>query len=216
MLEKSSKVHCLLLCETWLTEDTKKLLNFDKHKFIGREHNNKKGGGVGFLLRKNLIARERDDLSIDSACFEYHILKLKCRKRNILLVSLYCPPNSPVKSFHQEYKQLINKLSRIKSCDIIVGLDHNLDFLKANCHMDTQNFIEFNLESNLLPCITRPTCITKSTATLIDNTFISRNLQGKQYSQILITDISDHLPSMLTISGSFLDKKQTPTITSRK
>ena len=41
-LENSSDVHCLLLCETWLTEDTKKLLNFNKHKFIGKEHSEKK------------------------------------------------------------------------------------------------------------------------------------------------------------------------------
>ena len=173
-------------------------------------------GGVGFLLRKDLIARERDDLCIDSTCFEHHILKLKCRKRNILLVSLYQPPNTPVKSFIHDYKQLINNLNSIKSCDIIVGLDHNLDFLKANCHMDTQNFIEFNLDSNLLPCITRPTHITNSTATLIDNIFISRNLQGKQDSLILISDISDHLPSMLTISGHFLNEKQKPMIIMHK
>ena len=80
--------------------------------------------------------------------------------------------------------------------------------------MDTQNFIEFNLDSNLLPCITRPTHITKNTATLIDNTFISKNIQGKQDSKILISDISDHLPSLVTLNGPFLDKKQNPTIIS--
>ena len=73
--------------------------------------------------------------------------------------------------------------------------------------MDTQNFIELNLESNLLSCITRPTRITKSTATLIDNVLISKNLQGKQDSKILITDSSDHLPSVVTINGNFLGKK---------
>ena len=82
--------------------------------------------------------------------------------------------------------------------------------------MDTQNFIELNLESNLLPCITRPTHITKSTATLIDNVLISKNLQGKQDSKILITDISDHLPSIVTINGNFLEKKQKIEIISRK
>ena len=82
--------------------------------------------------------------------------------------------------------------------------------------MDTQNFIELNLDSNLLPCITRPTRITKSTATLIDNVLISKNLQGKQDSKIIITDISDHLPSIVTISGNILEKKQKIEIISRK
>ena len=73
--------------------------------------------------------------------------------------------------------------------------------------MDTQKFIEFNLDSNLLPCVTRPTRITKSTATLIDNVFISKYLQGKQDSKTIITDISDHLPSLVTINGNFIEKK---------
>ena len=82
--------------------------------------------------------------------------------------------------------------------------------------MDTQKFIELNLDSNLLPCITRPTHITKSTATLIDNVLISKNLQGKQDSKILITDISDHLPSAITINGNFLEKRQKTEIISQK
>ena len=57
-LENTSDIHCLLICETWLTEDTKKMISLDKHKFIGRERSNKKGGRVGFLLRKELIACE--------------------------------------------------------------------------------------------------------------------------------------------------------------
>ena len=161
-LENTSDIHCLLLGETWLTEDTKKLISFNKHKFIGREHCTNKGGGVGFLLRKELIARERDDLCIDSVSFEHCIIELKCRKRNIILVSLYHPPNSPIKAFQFDYKQLVQNLNKIKECDVIIGMDHNLDFLKSSCHIDTQNFIEFNLESNLLPCITRPTLIVKS------------------------------------------------------
>ena len=115
-----------------------------------------------------------------------------------------------------DYKQLVQNLNNVKNCDVIIGTDHNLDFLKSGWHMDTQNFIELNLDSNLLPCITRPTRITKSTATLIDNVLISKNLQGKQDSKIIITDISDHLPSIVTISGNILEKKQKIEIISRK
>ena len=215
-LENNNDVHCLLLCETWLTEDTKKLISFSNHSFIGRERNIKKGGGVGFLLRNELIAQKRDDLCIVSDNFEHCIIELKGRKRNIILVSLYRPPNTSVKAFLSDYKQLVQNLNNVKNCDVIIGTDHNLDFLKSGWHMDTQNFIELNLDSNLLPCITRPTRITKSTATLIDNVLISKNLQGKQDSKIIITDISDHLPSIVTISGNILEKKQKIEIISRK
>ena len=79
-LENNSDIHCLLLCETWLTEDTKKLVSFNKHTFIGQECNKKRGGGVWFLLRKELIARKWDDLCINSSSFEHCIIELKCRK----------------------------------------------------------------------------------------------------------------------------------------
>ena len=50
------------------------------------------------------------------------------------------------------------------------------------------------LENNLLPTITHPTQITQSSATLIDNIFVSENLHRFFESAILLKDISDHLP----------------------
>ena len=46
-------------------------------------------------------------------------------------------------------------------------MDHNLDLLKSMIHKHTQDFLDLNFNENLLPCITCPTCITKTTATLI-------------------------------------------------
>ena len=143
---------------------------------------------------------------------EHHIIEVKCRCKNILLVSIYRPQNTPIPEFLNEYDSLLNKLNNIKEYDVIIGIDHNLDLLKSNNHRQTQKCIEINLDQNFLPCITKPTRITKTTATLIDNIFISQNLQGKHDSKILIEDLSDHLPSLLTLSGHFLEQKTIPTI----
>ena len=144
---------------------------------------------------------------------EHHIIEIKCRLRNIFLVSIYRPPNTPILEFLKEYESHLNKLNKEKNSDVIIGMDHNLDFLKSNHHRQTKSFIEINLDQNYLPCITKPTRITKSTATLIYNIFISQNLQGKQDCKILIEDLSDHLPSLLTLSGHFLEQKTIPTVT---
>ena len=74
-------------------------------------------------------------------------------------------------------------------------MDHNLDLLKLNTHRHTQHFNEIMLENNLLPTITRPTQITQSSATLIDNIFVSENLHRFFESAVLLEDISDHLPT---------------------
>ena len=87
-------------------------------------------------------------------------------------------------------------------------MDHNLDLLKATCHKTTQEFIDINLNNNLLPCITQPTHITNTSATLIDNIFISQTLHKSFDSCILINDLSDHMPSLLNIHNQKYDKGQ--------
>ena len=106
-------------------------------------------------------------------------------------------------------------LSRLKleKKEIILGIDHNLDLLKSNNHPETQSFIDINFDNCLFPCITRPTRITKSSSTLIDNTFISENLHKNFHSCVLIHDLSDHLPSLINIhnqtygNGDYLEFK---------
>ena len=78
-------------------------------------------------------------------------------------------------------------------------MDHNFNLLKTQLHKDTQDFLDLNLENNLYPCITRPTRITKTTATLIDNIFASHQLHTSFDSCVVLHDISDHMPSILNI-----------------
>ena len=71
------------------------------------------------------------------------------------------------------------------------------------------------LEMELYPSITRPTCITKSTATLIDNILMSKTLYSKHNSCILIKDTSDHLPYLAILHNVSLGKEEKVLITKR-
>ena len=90
-----------------------------------------------------------------------------------------------------------------------------MDLLKSSNHALTENFINANLSLNLVPTITRPTRITKSSATLIDNIFISQVWLEKYNSGILVNDMSDHLPSIVSIKNLKLGKHVPTQITSR-
>ena len=57
-----------------------------------------------------------------------------------------------------------------------------------------------NYSTGLIPCINKPTRVTTSSATLIDNIFISQSLEGHYSSYVLTDDLSDHYPSVTTIS----------------
>ena len=94
-------------------------------------------------------------------------------------------------------------------------MDHNLDFLKHSIHKRTQDFIELNLDNNLIPSLTRLTRITKSSATLIDNVMISQGLMINSESRIIIDDISDHLPCVVKLKNLLHETKTSKIITSR-
>ena len=102
-------------------------------------------------------------------------------------------------------KRIVTKLSKQKLPHLI-GLDHNMDLLKIERHEPTSQFIELTLDKGLIPSVTRPTRITHTSATLIDNVFIDAKLHHNSRSSILTIDLSDHLPSLITIPEIFVTK----------
>ena len=124
---------------------------------------------------------------------------------------MYRPPNSDIPTFLASYNSLICAMKRERPKGIIVGLDHNLDFLKSNKHCSTNDFIQNNLDFCLVLTITRPTRITKNSATLIDNIIVSQNFRGAFVSSVLVRDTSDHLPTACVL-GSLISAKKEPLI----
>ena len=127
------------------------------------------------------------------------MIELKTDTKNILSVSGYRPPNANAKVFIKEYTALLTKLKTLKHHEIILGIYHNLDLLKAHQHSQTNHFLEKNLGLDLLPCISKPTRITKKTANLIDNVMISPKLQSEMHPHLIVEDISDHLPIVIIL-----------------
>ena len=166
----------VLLCETWLNPNNFAKIDIPNYRLFGNVRSNKLGGGTGILVHKTLRSRIRRDLEIDMKTFEHTVIELKTETNNLLVVSGYRPPNSNTEEFLSEYKQAVKVWQKLKHHELIVGLDHNLDFLKSDKHPNTQSFLEFNLDSDLMPTITRPTRVTQKSATLIDNVFIGKKL----------------------------------------
>ena len=81
---------------------------------------------------------------------------------------------------------------------MILG-DFNIDLLKFESHLDTDNFLNCLLSSHFLPHIVQPTRITDHSSTLIDNIFFN-SLDYPCISGNIIYDLSDHLPNFLAIN----------------
>ena len=135
-------------------------------------------------------------------------IKLEHNQKNIVVGSLYRPPNTSCVEFVSEYEKLMNSLKHADT-HLILGIDHNSDLLKASVHNSTQRFLEVNLDKGLYPCINKPTRVTNTSATLIDNIFIDCKLLGRHSSRIKIYDISDHLPTILILDHLVLKTNET-------
>ena len=123
-----------------------------------------------------------------------------------MIGSLYRPPNSPPLEFINKLNASISKIKN-EDKETILGMDHNLDLLKANTHKHTQLFIDDLLDKVVLPTISRPMCIMQNTVTLINNIFVMEKLHQFFESVILLTDISDHLPSLTLLKQTKLTHK---------
>ena len=116
--------------------------------------------------------------------------------KNLVIGSLHRPPKTSCVEFVHDYKKLTNHLKNENS-NLILGMGHNSDLLKASVHNSTQCLLEVNLDNSLYPCITKPMRLTNNSVTLIDNVFIDCNLLGKHLSKIKVDNFNDHFPSIV-------------------
>jgi hypothetical protein len=71
--------------------------------------------------------------------------------------------------------------------------DFNINLLKSESHLHTENFLNETFSHFHYPTINQPTHFTETNATLIDNIF-TNNVIDDYTAGIITTDISDHLP----------------------
>ena len=88
------KIDIVILSETWLTSTAKKKVNVAGYDYVGESRKNKKGGVVVFLISKEIKYKTSPDLCIDSDLFENYSIEIKAAWKNIVLGSIYRPPNT--------------------------------------------------------------------------------------------------------------------------
>ena len=197
---KNSLPKLILLSETHLNGSKIRHVNISNYKILYQNRSIKTGGGVAILIHDSLMYKERTDLKMfNSELLECVFLEMNRKgKKPIIIGSIYRPPNTKPKQFNHLYNQIVTKLKNEKK-EIILGMDQNLNLLKSSTHTETQSFIDINFDHYLFHCITHPTIITKTSATLIDNIFISQNLHNSFDACVVVHDLSDHLPSIINL-----------------
>ena len=111
-------------------------------------------------------------------------------RKTLLLVSYTDPPNANPNSFLAAIQDILHN-ARLHNKDSFIMGDCNINLL--NCIISSslsQEFLNTFLSGSFLPLISRPTRLTETSATLIDNIF--SNIHPPPQTGIIISDISDH------------------------
>ena len=185
------------LTETWLNDSSCEIYGINGYKSV-EKHRSGMGGGVALFMRDNLTFTERNDLAhfdedIESVYIEIGKDQLHSN-RDIVIGVIYRPPNRDIVSFNDKLCITLDRIKRENKLCYLLG-DFNINLLNHDSHIHTGEFIDLLSTYSFLPLITRPTRVTASTATLIDN-ILTNNVDNIVHSDqgILVTDVTDHYP----------------------
>ena len=165
---------------------------FEKHR------SNKPGCDVGSFVAEKLEFVKRNDLCYFDDCIECVSIEIDrlvfSTKRNVVVSVIYRPPNTDTRHFNEKLCALLECISSEKKLCYLIG-DYNINILNYGNHSATDEFVDMLYSHAFLPLINRPTRITQTSATIIDNIF-TNNIDERECGQngILVTDISDHFP----------------------
>lgn len=193
--ERKINIDFLMLCETFMKDDTSHHCNIPGYNLSYKNRSNKvRGGGVAIYVKECYNYEIRHDLSIfDEGNFESIFIEVNSKSDKLIVGEIYRIPNSNVDQSLEYYESTISKLINYKH-NIIIGTDQNFDLLKMDSHKKTRELLNLFVTNKLMPTITKPTRITHSSATLIDNIYMAIPNPQQVKSGIIVNDISDHLP----------------------
>ena len=149
------------------------------------------------------LVKIRDDMKLAKTCdcakceYENKWIEMDVDGTNFLIGSICRHPNGNVEHFVNGLENVLPKLPRHQTC--FISGDININLLKFNQTMTFNYFTSF-AANDFRPYISTPTCLTDTTATIIDHIFV-KTVQDHMHTNMesgnLYSDITDHLPNFI-------------------
>ena len=186
----------IALTETWLDQSKQDLYNMPKYNCINRFRKQRRGGGVSIYIKNDIKFINRPDLEYFDAEMESLFIEIDKNvfnlSSNVVVGVIYRMPNTCMEIFNDRMSDIMNIVQRERKICYFLG-DLNVDLLKYESHQSTAAFLDSLYSYNVFPLTTKPTGVTRESATLIDHVLTNNfDINSKHVQGILCTSISDH------------------------
>lgn len=184
--------------ESWLKDHNAPLYCLEGYQ---AEHNvrpTRGGGGVSLYIRDGIEYTIKKEMNHQNSVIESLFIEISKGQigncSDLIIGVIYRPPNTDIKLFNEYMLNILEMIKNENKPSYLLG-DYNLNLINAENHTLTQEFLDLMYSHALFPSITKPTRVTTTSATLIDNIFCNNVYnQSDIFTGILYTDVSDHFP----------------------
>ena len=156
-------------------------------------------GGVGLYISSSLSYSKIDEHSWATFHSESLFVEIKSENttKNLVIGVIYRHPSSSLTDFQNQFTQTLHSLAKHKKDYILCG-DYNVDVLQRHSSSAINAYVDSVYAEDRLCLINKPTRFTPSSATLLDHVYT--NIYNRTVTaDILLYDISDHLPTMCSL-----------------
>ena len=182
----------LAFSETWLTEDNRDCYHIPGYNHVSAVRTGRIGGGVSLYILDGIEYYALNHLSKFETYLECIFVEVLHGQKKYIIGVIYRPPNTNMNEFIESISDVIGSIRKL-NCPVYLMGDYNMDLLKSNDHKLTGDFLDMMYSHSYIPLINRPTRITDSTGTIIDNIYTNNiSIESENHQGILSPNVSDH------------------------
>lgn len=186
----------LAVNETWLREDEAALApSVPNYRFVHKARSgNRRGGGVGFYIRKGITARVK---RLPQSELEQLWIEVQLPGAAMAIGTAYRPESVSV---HATLNSLSETVNLMGHCTYVCLLgDLNINIFNGELSQ-TKDLMSFCYQHNLHQLVREPTRVTESSETLIDIVLTDAPSKCQGIDVIHNTELSDHAMVLLNLN----------------
>ena len=153
------KFRIVCFSETWVDDISfSKNSNFQlsSYKFLHQTGKSHKGGGVCVFVHESLSFKLREDLSINCDAIQPLSIEISSTKsKNIILNTIYRPPNGDMKQCAIHFKDMFSKNDKNPKNIVLAG-DFKINVLDFETNKKVQDFLNLIFCYNMILLTNKP------------------------------------------------------------